>query len=132
MTFSAQIKITNFTNLTSPHVTMKRTGNARCAIVAAEENAPIVSGAIYRGDLTTDQGALLVEPAAEQMAVGLTLDLRTYYLFVVGGMMGDMRVYDATNGKLCQHYVVGEERSGLRSVSFMQWSYASSGLAKRV
>ena len=40
----------------------------------AEENAPIVGGAIYRGDLATGQGALLVEPAAGQMAVGLTLD----------------------------------------------------------
>ena len=75
----------------------------------AEENAPIVGGAIYRGDLATGQGALLVEPAAGQMAVGLTLDPRTNYLFVAGGMMGDVRVYDAANGQLLQRYVVGAE-----------------------
>lgn len=75
----------------------------------AEENAPIVGGAIYRGDLATGQGALLVEPAAGQMAVGLTLDPRTNDLYVAGGMMGDVRVYDAANGQLLQRYVVGAE-----------------------
>ncbi len=43
-----------------------------------------------------------------------------------------MRVYDATNGKLRQRYVVGEESSRLRSVNFTQWSYADKDLAKRV
>ena len=75
----------------------------------AEENAPLVGGAIYRGDLATGQGALLVEPAAGQMAVGLTLDPRTNYLFVAGGMMGEVRVYDAANGQLIQRYTVGAE-----------------------
>ncbi|MCE7989273.1 MAG: superoxide dismutase [Caldilinea sp. CFX5] len=75
----------------------------------AEENAPIVGGAIYRGDLTTGKGAILVEPAAGQMAVGLTLDPRTNYLFVAGGMMGDVRVYDAAGGELIQRYIVGGE-----------------------
>ena len=75
----------------------------------AEENAPLVGGAIYRGDLATGQGALLVEAAAGQMAVGLTIDPRTNDLYVAGGMMGDVRVYDATSGQLLQRYVVGAE-----------------------
>jgi hypothetical protein len=68
----------------------------------AEENAPLVGGAIYRGELATGKGALLVEAAAGQMAVGLTIDPRTNALYVAGGMMGDVRVYDATSGQLLQ------------------------------
>lgn len=75
----------------------------------AEENAPLVGGAIYRGELATGKGALLVEAAAGQMAVGLTIDPRTNDLYVAGGMMGDVRVYDATSGQLLQRYVVGGE-----------------------
>lgn len=75
----------------------------------AEENAPIVGGAIYRGDLATGKGTLLVEPAAGQMAVGLTIDPRTNDLYVAGGMMGDVRVYDAGGGALLQRYTVGAE-----------------------
>lgn len=75
----------------------------------ADENAPIVGGAIYRGDVKTGKGEILVEPAENQMAVGLTFDPRTNYLFVAGGMMGDVRVYDTTSGELRQQYQVGGE-----------------------
>jgi len=75
----------------------------------ADDNAPIVGGAIYRGDLQTGKGEILVEPAENQMAVGLTLDPRTNYLFVAGGMMGDVRVYNATSGELLHQYQVGGE-----------------------
>lgn len=85
----------------------------------AEENAPIVGGAIYRGDLATGKGALLVEPAAGQMAVGLTLDPRTNYLYVAGGMMGDVRVYDAADGQLLQRYVVAAEGGFINDVAVL-------------
>lgn len=75
----------------------------------AEENVPIVGGAIYRGDLKTGKGEILVEATENQMAVGLTLDPRTNYLFVAGGMMGDVRVYAAQSGELLAQYAVGGE-----------------------
>lgn len=75
----------------------------------ADDNAPIVGGAIYRGDLKSGKGAILVEPAENQMAVGLTFDPRTNYLFVAGGMMGDIRVYAADRGELLAQYQVGGE-----------------------
>lgn len=37
-------------------------------------DSTIVGGAIYRGDLATGKGALLVKAAENQMAVGLTRD----------------------------------------------------------
>ena len=85
----------------------------------ATENAPIVGGAIYRGDLATDEGAILVEPAENQMAVGLNLDPRTGYLFVAGGMMGDVRVYDTSGGKLLAQYVVGGEGGFINDLAIL-------------
>jgi len=75
----------------------------------AAEDAPIVGGAIYRGELATGQGTLWVAAADNQMAVGLNLDPRTGYLFVAGGMMGDVRVYDSQTGELLAQYSVGGE-----------------------
>lgn len=75
----------------------------------ASEGEPLIGGAIYRGDLTTGEGAILVEPAVGQMAVGLKLDTRSNYLFVAGGMFGDIRVYKATNGEELARYAVGGE-----------------------
>jgi DNA-binding beta-propeller fold protein YncE len=75
----------------------------------AGEGAPIVGGAIYRGDLATGEGAILVAPVAGQMAVGLQLDPRTNFLFVAGGMFGDVRVYHAGTGVLLERYAVGGE-----------------------
>lgn len=75
----------------------------------AAEGAPIVGGAIYQGDLVTGAGGVIVEPAADQMAVGLTVDPRTDYLFVAGGMFGDVRVYAASSGELLDRYVIGGE-----------------------
>ncbi len=75
----------------------------------ADENAPIVGGAIYRGDLRTGQGQPLVEAKAGQMAVGLQVDPRTHYLYVAGGMFGDVRVYNASTGQLVISYTLGSE-----------------------
>lgn len=75
----------------------------------ASDSAPIVGGAIYRGDLVTGEGKVLIAAQPNQMAVGVTVDRRTGYLFVAGGMMGDVRVYDSVNGKLLARYAVGAE-----------------------
>lgn len=75
----------------------------------AGENDPIVGGAIYRGNLETGQGAILVEPQPNQMAVGLHLDPRTGYLFVAGGMLGEVRVYESSSGKWLASYKLSKE-----------------------
>lgn len=85
----------------------------------ATADAPIVGGAIYRGELATDKGALLVEPTENQMAVGLNLDPRTGYLFVAGGMMGDVRVYDTSSGELLAQYVVGGEGGFINDLAIL-------------
>jgi sugar lactone lactonase YvrE len=58
----------------------------------------IPSGAIYRGDLRTGQGEVLVPPQDGRAAIGLSLDERTNYLFVAGGGTGNAYVYDAATG----------------------------------
>ncbi len=58
----------------------------------------IPTGAIYRGDLRTGQGAPLVQGAAGRAAVGVDFDRGR--LFVAGGMTGKGFVYDARTGAL--------------------------------
>ena len=56
----------------------------------------IPTGAIYRGDLRTGQGAPLVQGATGRAAVGVDFDRGR--LFVAGGMTGKGFVYDAQTG----------------------------------
>ena len=58
----------------------------------------IPTGAIYRGDLRTGEGDLLVQPQAGRSAIGLDYDDRTGYLFVSGGGTGNAYVYDGETG----------------------------------
>lgn len=58
----------------------------------------IPTGAIYRGDLRTGQGALLVPGQAGRRAIGLDFDGRTKLLYVAGGPTGAAFVYDALTG----------------------------------
>jgi len=59
----------------------------------------IPTGAIYRGDLRTGEGDLIVEPQTGRSAVGLKYDERTGYLFVAGGATGFAYVYDGETGE---------------------------------
>lgn len=64
-----------------------------------------LSGAVYRADLRTGEGALLVPPApGARMAVGLSFDRRSDLLFAAGGLMGAGYVYDAETGAIVQTY----------------------------
>jgi hypothetical protein len=56
-------------------------------------------GSIYRGDLRTGAGSMLVaaEPGTRQ-AVGLAYDSRSNRLYVAGGMLSVLDVYDADSG----------------------------------
>lgn len=58
-------------------------------------------GGVYRGDLRTGEGAVLVEPApGQRQAVGLGYDSRSNNLYVAGGLLGVLSVYDADSGDM--------------------------------
>lgn len=58
----------------------------------------IPTGAVYKGDLRTGQGALLVPGGEGRMAIGLELDRTAKRLYVAGGPTGQGYVYDAETG----------------------------------
>lgn len=64
----------------------------------------LAGGAIYRGDLRTGDGDVLVPPAEGRVAVGLSHDARSNYLFVAGGPTGKAFVYDANTGGMVADY----------------------------
>ncbi|HZD17309.1 MAG TPA: superoxide dismutase [Actinomycetota bacterium] len=57
----------------------------------------IPSGAVYRGELGTGTGDVLVPAQAGRMAIGMAVD-RHQRLFVAGGPTGQAYVYDARTG----------------------------------
>lgn len=59
----------------------------------------IPTGAIYRGDLRTGEGEILVPAQEGRAAIGLKYDERTGLLFVSGGPTGYAFVYDAETGE---------------------------------
>ena len=58
----------------------------------------IPTGAVYRGDLLSGQGEVLVPPQAGRNAIGLKYDARSGLLFVAGGPTGRAFVYDGESG----------------------------------
>ena len=62
----------------------------------------LANGAIYSGSLRTGQGALLVQPQAGRIAVGMKEDRGR--LFVAGGRNGNAFVYDARTGRTLATY----------------------------
>ena len=65
----------------------------------------IPTGAIYRGDLRTGEGRVLVPAAPGRQAIGLDVD-RNERLFVAGGPTGRAFVYDAGSGGLLAEYTL--------------------------
>ena len=59
----------------------------------------IPTGAIYRGDLQTGEGDVLVPAQSGRAAIGLKYDERTGLLFVAGGPTGFAYVYDGATGE---------------------------------
>lgn len=57
------------------------------------------TGAIYKGNLRTGAGSVLVTPSVPRLALGLAVDRRSNYLFVAGGFTGQAYVYKASNGE---------------------------------
>jgi sugar lactone lactonase YvrE len=64
----------------------------------------IPTGAIYRGDLRTGEGDILVPAQEGRMAIGLDFDARSANLFVSGGPTGKPFVYDSVTGELLAEY----------------------------
>ena len=58
----------------------------------------IPTGAVYRGDLRTGEGDMLVPPQAGRAAIGLKYDDRTGLLFVAGGPTGFAYIYNGETG----------------------------------
>ena len=63
----------------------------------------VANGAIYRGNLRTGSGAILVPGAAGKSATGIELDNRNR-LWVAGASTGRASVYDARSGALLRTY----------------------------
>lgn len=59
----------------------------------------IPTGAIYRGDLRTGEGDILVQSKEGRQAIGLKYDNRTGLLFVAGGGTGYAYVYNGETGE---------------------------------
>ena len=76
----------------------------------------IPTGAIYRGDLRTGQGAVLVPGADEgRAAIGMKVD-RHDRLFVAGGPTGKAFVYDADSGDELASYQLTESPTFVNDV----------------
>jgi sugar lactone lactonase YvrE len=69
----------------------------------------IPTGAIYRGDLKSGQGSILVPPAAGRAAIGTEVD--DGRIFVAGGPTGKGFVYDAETGALLAEYQLAVDPS---------------------
>jgi sugar lactone lactonase YvrE len=67
----------------------------------------LVDGAIWKGNLRTGTGQILVPGVSGQVAVGTEYDRRTGRLWVAGGPTGLVRVYDARSGTLLETYDFG-------------------------
>jgi sugar lactone lactonase YvrE len=59
----------------------------------------IPTGAVYRGDLRTGEGEVLVPAQSGRIAIGLKYDERTGLLFVAGGPTGFAYIYDGETGE---------------------------------
>ena len=64
----------------------------------------LVDGAIWKGNVRTGQGRVLVPGVAGKMAVGVEYEKRANRLWVAGGPSGEVRVYNATSGMLLQTF----------------------------
>ena len=77
------------------------------------------NGAVYRGDLRTGTGAILVPGAAGKAATGIELDSHNR-LFVAGAATGTATVYDAGTGALVRTYTLGTAPTFINDVVVTQ------------
>ena len=58
----------------------------------------LLSESIYKVDLRSGEGSLLVNKASTNPVVGIAYDSRSNFLFTAGGPLGSVSVFDAANG----------------------------------
>lgn len=68
----------------------------------------LASGSIFQVDLSSGEGEILVDNEGG-VAVGLTYDKRTNYIYVAGGASGTINVYDGADGQLKKSYILSDE-----------------------
>lgn len=69
-------------------------------------------GSIYRGDLRTGRGAILVPGRVGAVAVGMQFDARTRLLWVAGGATGTVTAYDGRTGRRVATYSTPSRAAG--------------------
>jgi sugar lactone lactonase YvrE len=76
----------------------------------------LAAGAIYRADLRTGLGEIVVPDQVDRIAVGLAFDSRSNFLFAAGGPAGAAYVYDAQTGETVGLYQFTGENSFVNDV----------------
>ncbi len=67
----------------------------------------LVDGAIWKGDVRSGEGEILVDGVPGRLAVGMDFDKRSGHLFVAGGPTGVAYVYDGATGQLVAEVALG-------------------------
>lgn len=73
------------------------------------EDDALVGGTIYKADLRTAEGSILVPSREGRTAVGLAVDERTNFVWAAGGPFGTAYVYDATTGADVADFSMNDE-----------------------
>ncbi|HSG17952.1 MAG TPA: hypothetical protein VLE70_16760 [Anaerolineae bacterium] len=100
-----------------PEVIPLETGFAPEGITAGVGNTfyygAINGGAIFRGDYRTGDYEMLVDPVPGRLALGMSHDRRSNFLYVSGGLDGAAYVYDGDDGSLVATIQLTEPFAGL-------------------
>ena len=64
----------------------------------------LLDGRIYKLDLSTGVGEVLVDGVEGNIAAGMAYDERTNYVYAAGALNGTVRVYDGADGELKAEY----------------------------
>jgi sugar lactone lactonase YvrE len=91
----------------------------------------IPTGAVYRGNVRTGQGAVLVQGATGRAATGIAIDNRNR-LFVAGAGTGRAFVYNARTGALIRSYMLASAPTFINDVVVTRTAAYLTDSQKRV
>ena len=91
----------------------------------------IPTGAIYRGNVRTGQGAVLIQGATGRAAIGVAIDNRNR-LFVAGGPTGRAFVYNARTRELIRSYQLASAPTFINDVAVTRTAAYFTDSQKRV